>query len=107
MVMHNIKINEDTLVEFDLGVICHKEGDAIVAYIPALDLSTHGSDLDDAIHAAVEASKIFVEELIQMGTAEEVLTELGWSKSGNPDFPYLPPSFMSYSTSPVKIQCHA
>lgn len=70
-------------------------------------LSTHGVDIDDAIKAASEASKIFIEELIQMGTAEEVLTELGWSQSDNPDFPYTPPAFMSYSTSPVKIQCHA
>lgn len=106
MVMHNIKIKEDIL-EFDLGVVCHKEGGTIVAYIPALDLSTHGTDIDDAIKAATEASEIFIEELIRMGTAEEVLTELGWSKSDNPDFPCIPPSFMSYSTSPVKIQCHA
>lgn len=76
---HEIKFTDDgQLVGFTLAVFYHKEGDTCVAYIPALDLTTHGDDDADVKQAAVESARAFIQELEKMGTTEEVLLELGW-----------------------------
>ena len=105
----SIKINESELAEFSLGVVCHEENGIYVAYIPALDLTTHGESLEDAAKAAREAGKTFIEELIRMGTADQVLSELGWGKLENTllPFPYTPPEIAVYYSQKVKVACHA
>ncbi len=63
-----------------IPVIFIKEKNQIIAYSPALDLSTCGKTLQKAKRRFNEAVTIFWEELIKMDTLEEVLKENGWQK---------------------------
>ena len=68
-------------LKINLPVTFIEDGDVVVAYTPALDLSTAGDDKEDAKRMFAEAVDIFFEDLIANNTLEEVLTELGWRKS--------------------------
>lgn len=57
-----------------------KQGKKYIAYTPALDLSTSGRSVKEAQHRFDEVVKIFFDEIIEAGTLDEVLTELGWQK---------------------------
>jgi predicted RNase H-like HicB family nuclease len=63
-----------------LPVTIFREGKAFVAYTPALDLSSAGKTEAQARRMFTEAIEAFFEELIEMGTVESVLKELGWTK---------------------------
>lgn len=66
----NIKLHVDII----------KQGKIYIAYSPALDLSTSGKTLREVQKRFPEAVDIFFEELMEEGTLEEVLKELGWDK---------------------------
>jgi predicted RNase H-like HicB family nuclease len=87
-------------IKFNLPVSVLKEGKSFVAYTPALDLSTAGLTIKEAQQNFEEAVKIFFEELVEMGTMEEVLTELGWQKQDNT---FLPPVLVSNQTESFSI----
>jgi predicted RNase H-like HicB family nuclease len=70
--------NQISNKKVSLKVDVLKEGDAWVVYSPALDLSAHGSTEREALSMFDEAVHLFLQELREMGTFEEVLTELGW-----------------------------
>jgi len=70
-------------MQFGLPVSILREGDSFVAYTPALDLSTAGSTFEEAQKNFGEAVNIFFKELVEMGTLDDVLTELGWQKQNN------------------------
>lgn len=72
-----------TAIKFGLPISILKEGDIFIAYTPALDLSTYGDTFEDAQRNFVEAVNIFFEELMEMGTMNEVLEGLGWQKQNN------------------------
>ncbi len=57
-----------------------KQGKKFVAYSPALDLSTSGKNLSEAQKRFREIVDIFFQELVENGTVEDVLTDLGWRK---------------------------
>lgn len=67
-------------INFNLPVIILKEGDAFIAYSPSIDISTVGKTFEEAQKRFEEIVNIFFEELIKMGTLEDVLTNLGWTK---------------------------
>jgi len=67
----------------NLSVNISKQGKRLVAYSPALDISTSGKNLKDAQKKFAEIATIFFEELQEAGTTEDVLTELGWHKKQN------------------------
>jgi len=67
-------------INTQIPVILFEEGSKIVAYSPAIDLSTCGDTEEQARKRFSEAAQIFISEIIKMGTLEEVLTECGWSK---------------------------
>lgn len=74
------QVSQGTHVSVQLPVAIIQEGDAYVAYTPALDLSTSGSSKKEAIEMFNEAVRIFFEDLIENRTAEQVLPGLGWTK---------------------------
>jgi predicted RNase H-like HicB family nuclease len=86
-------------VEVSLDVLLIKDGDYIVSFCPALDLSSFGDTEDDAKQAFDEAVGIFFEEISKKGTLEKVLLNLGWQLRKLPSASYLPPSpdFNPYS----------
>ena len=87
-------------IQFTLPVTILKEGDSFVAYTPALDLSTAGSTFEEAQKNFVEAVNIFFEEIMEMGTLNEVLAELGWQKQDNM---FVPPMIIANQTEKFSI----
>jgi len=69
------------LISVGVDVLFLKEGNYIVAYAPALDLSSYGRTLPAAKKAFGEAIGIFIEETERKGTLERVLIKLGWTLS--------------------------
>lgn len=87
-------------LNINLPVSILKEGDSFVAYTPALDLSTAGKTLEEAQRNFEEAVNIFFEELMELGTINDVLTELGWEKQNNE---LVPPVVVSNTTENFSI----
>jgi hypothetical protein len=67
-------------VSFSLPVLITKQNKRFVAYTPALDISTSGKTEKEVKERFVEIVNIFLEEIIEAKTADDVLTELGWKK---------------------------
>ena len=67
-------------LQINLPITIFKEGKSYVAYSPALDLSTSASTYVKAQSRFLEATKLFFEELAEMGTLDTVLAGLGWQK---------------------------
>src|SRR3990167_7967812 len=66
--------------EVNLPVAIFKEGNTFIAHSSVLDLSTSANTFEKAQKRFVEAVEIFFEELVDMGTLDEVLSNLGWQK---------------------------
>ena len=79
-----------------IPVILFQEDDKVVAYSPALDISTCGSDEKQARRMFSEAVVIFLNELKDMGTLDEVLEENGWRRDAGKRA-WLPPVYKSAS----------
>lgn len=90
--------------EFSLPVAILKEGSIFVAYTPALDLSTAGKTLKEVHKNFGEAVMLFFEELQEMGTVDQVLSELGWQKK---DKTLIPPVLISHQTEQFSIPLSA
>src|SRR3989344_8877291 len=86
-------------IVYNLPVSFLRESDQFVAYTPALDLSTSGPTLEEAKSNFTEAVGIFFDELVEMGTLEDVLLDLGWKKH-NEDF--IPPVVISQGMESVR-----
>jgi uncharacterized membrane-anchored protein len=63
-----------------LKVNISKQGRRFIAYAPALDIMTVGKSDEEVRVRFNELVAIFLEELHNAGTTDEVLTELGWKK---------------------------
>jgi hypothetical protein len=82
-------------------VMYFQDGKQVVAFSPALDLSTCGDTKEQARTRFIEAATIFLDEIIEMGTVDDVLTECGWKKTTvNDKSSWTPPV---YSQELVKI----
>lgn len=57
-----------------------KQGKHVVAYSPALDISTSGKTMAEAKKRFQELAHIFIKEVVSAGTINEVLSELGWMR---------------------------
>lgn len=89
-----------SIKSFNLPVSFLRESDQFVAYTPALDLSTSGNTLEEAKKNFTEAVEIFFDEVISMGTLEDVLLNLGWKKQNNDFFP---PVIVSQGMESVRV----
>ncbi|OGH32557.1 MAG: hypothetical protein A3G66_01415 [Candidatus Levybacteria bacterium RIFCSPLOWO2_12_FULL_39_17] len=87
-------------MNFALPVSILREGDSFVAYTPALDLSTAGSTFQEAQKNFGEAVNIFFQELMEMGTLNDVLKDLGWEKQNNN---FVPPVVIENSVQNFSI----
>lgn len=61
-------------------IITREDNGLFVASSPVLDLVTQGRNLEEAKTRFSELVLIFFEEIVEMGTTDEVLTSLGWSQ---------------------------
>jgi hypothetical protein len=62
-------------LEVNLPVSFIREGEQIVAYTPALDISTSGKDEVEAKRRFGELVHLFFADLVENGTVEQVLSE--------------------------------
>ena len=62
-------------MEAKVPLFLFREGDKVIAYSPAFDLSTYAGNEEEARRRFGEAITIFLKECVQMGTLEEVLEE--------------------------------
>jgi predicted RNase H-like HicB family nuclease len=85
-----IKADNNT-VDVSLDVLLIKEGDYIVSFCPALNLSSFGDTEEDAKKGFDEAMTIFLDELHKRGTLEKVLLNLGWQLKKFQTASFLPP----------------
>ena len=67
-------------LSFNLPVLITKQNKRFVAFTPALDLSTSGKSVKEAKERFVELANVFLEEIFEAQTADDVLSELGWKK---------------------------
>lgn len=67
-------------IEFNLPVSFIQEDGNVVAYTPALDISTSGKDEHEAKQRFSELVNIFFKDLVENNNLSAVLSELGWSK---------------------------
>lgn len=89
------------VIEAKIPVIFFREGKKVVAYSPALDLSSCGNTEKQARERFAEAIELFITEIDKMGTVEEVLEECGWRKVPS-QHTWSPPIYKSVEKS-VKI----
>jgi predicted RNase H-like HicB family nuclease len=71
-------VNKIKNIETNIPVLFLKERKKFIAYSPAIQLSTCGDTEEQARQRFSEAAQIFFDEIVQMGTVEDVLTECGW-----------------------------
>jgi len=91
-----------SIVEAKIPVLFFQEGKKVVAYSPALDLSSCGDSEEQARKRFDEAARIFLTEIARMGTIEEVLEECGWHKAPG-RHAWSPPVYRSCTEEPIKI----
>jgi len=72
-------------IEAKIPVLFFEEGDKVIAYSPAFDLSSCGDTEEEARNRFTEAAAIFLGEITEMGTLNEVLEECGWHKAPKKD----------------------
>lgn len=87
-------------VKTKLEVVVLREGDAFIAYSPALDLSTCGQTFEEAQQNFNEALDIFLVECIKDDTLGEVLESLGWKKV---DSKWQPPTVVGQIDVPIAV----
>lgn len=66
--------------QFNLPVTFLRERRRFIAHSPAIDLSTSGKTFKEAQKRFFEAAMLFFEEIVEKGTVNEVLRDLGWQK---------------------------
>ena len=62
-------------IKASIPVICLKENEAYICYSPVFNLAAHGDSFKDAQRSFARTLKLFVEQVSEKGTWEEVLKE--------------------------------
>ena len=83
------KIQNSLIVGLVVEII--EENNSIIAYCPALELSSYGKDLEIAKKRFEKEVEIFFIETARKGTLEKYLLKLGWTLKSKPIPQYIPP----------------
>jgi hypothetical protein len=94
-------------LKIKIPVFISKEGRSFVAYCPILDLSSCGKTATEAKSRFANAVALFLNELEEMGTTDQVLEELGWHKQDHPRKEWIPPKVIQHSQLDVRVPVHA
>lgn len=90
-------------INISVPVTFLKEGSKFIAYTPALDLSTCGNTFEHAQKRFSEAANMFLQDLMERGTLEEVLLSCGWEKVSKPKPRWIAPQVIGNSTQQVSL----
>src|SRR5438132_13703983 len=99
--MANIQSELNHLEDFSFDVHIFKEGDAYVAYVPALDVSSCGATDDEARQNIRDAVHGFLESSANLGTLDEILQEAGYEREGDK---WRAPEFVSVDRLTMSIK---
>lgn len=86
-----IKTDGTATVQVSVEVHLIQQGDYIVSYCPALELSSFGVTEQAAKDGFEGALRSFLSDTQQKGPLEKVLLDLGWSLQKRPTAKYRPP----------------
>lgn len=67
-------------MNFNLPVSLIREREQVVAYTPALDISTVGRNEEEVKTRFAELVNMFFADIVETGSIDQVLSELGWQK---------------------------
>lgn len=87
--------------EFSFDARIFKEGDAFVAYVPALDVSSCGATDEEARRNIRDAVRGFLAVSAEMGTLEEILREAGFERE---DGHWREPQFAAFERLTMNIK---
>lgn len=87
-----------------MPVIITKQNKRFVAYTPALDISTSGKSEKDVKNRFEALVKLFLEEIVEAKTVDDVLSELGWKRMQKV---WTPPKIISSKSIGLKIPAFA
>ena len=96
------KLKSRTNFDTKIPVVFFEEGNKVIAYSPALDLSTYGNSEEQARKRFIEATAIFLNEISEKGTLDEVLEECGWHKAKAKNS-WSPPVFRTCTEESIQI----
>ena len=96
------KLKNPANINTKIPVVFFEEGDKVIAYSPALDISTYGSSEEQARKRFNEATAIFLNEITEMGTLDQVLEECGWHKA-KISKSWSPPVFRTCTEETIQI----
>ena len=97
---------KDYQVNVSLPVQIIKEGNVYVAYCPVLEIATQGDTYEQAHEMFQELVKVFFDDLIERGTLEKVLLDLGWQKASQGRRWKLPErQFISETHQEINLPC--
>ncbi len=91
----------------NISVFYFQEGKTVIAYSPTLDLSSCGQNQAEAQRRFSHAVGLFLDELEDMGTMDEVLSGLGWTKMKRPRSEWIPPHLLKQTQMRVNLPAHA
>lgn len=84
------------MTSLQLTVNLIKEKKQVIAYSPALDISTVGDSEEHAKTRFVELVRMFMNDITERNVADEVLADLGWQKvRAGPRPHWVPPKVTS------------
>lgn len=92
-----------TVMHLKIPVSIFKEDKTFIAYSPVLDLSTSGKTFEQVQQRFTEVVRIFFEELVAMGTLDEVLANLGWRRVNRE---WNPPISVTHQLTDITIPLH-
>jgi predicted RNase H-like HicB family nuclease len=81
------------MIPIEYDILVFKEENTFVAYCPELDISSCGSDVQQAKEMLKTAVRLFVEEAEKMGTLEDILDESRYKK--DPAGRWIPPKLVA------------
>lgn len=87
-------------ISVNLSVSIFREGDKYIAYAPSLELSTSGNSLEEVKKRFNEIVGIFVEEITEAGTTQDVLSDLGWQINGDN---FAPPVLIGHEMQKIEL----
>lgn len=91
---------QNNQLSFTLPVIITKQNKRFVAYTPSLDLSTSAKTEKEVKKRFVEVVVVFLEEIVESNTVDDVLSEFGWKKVQKK---WSPPKIVSSNFMGIKI----
>ena len=89
-------------MNIEVPITYFKEAKSFVAYAPALDLSSAGNTLKEAEKNIKEATELFIEEILDKNTINEVLFSLGWTRITKTK-QWIPPTLVAHGLLPITL----